>query len=193
MRPPLFKQRRERQMARAIALHPVKADERAGIQTAIDLHHLRCLCQIKPNGQAAARWRLRAAWRSPRQTDRRGAARSSIRRTCVRERKAARPKESFMQSSPSHILHCMSTRRRRCRERGMRLIYLDNAATSFPKPHCTVQAMADALETSRGKSGTRGAQAFAGGGADYRNMQAAYRRDAGRGGRKPRRFCAKHD
>ena len=26
--------------------------------------------------------------------------------------------------------------------------YLDNAATSFPKPRCTVQAMADALETS---------------------------------------------
>ena len=38
----------------------------------------------------------------------------------------------------------------------MRLIYLDNAATSFPKPRCTVQAMADALETSGANPGRAG-------------------------------------
>ena len=34
--------------------------------------------------------------------------------------------------------------------------YLDNAATSFPKPRCTVQAMADALETSGANPGRAG-------------------------------------
>ena len=36
------------------------------------------------------------------------------------------------------------------------VMYLDNAATSFPKPRCTVQAMADALETSGANPGRAG-------------------------------------
>ena len=42
------------------------------------------------------------------------------------------------------------------RERGMGLIYLDNAATSWPKPRCTVQAMARALEESGANPGRAG-------------------------------------
>lgn len=38
----------------------------------------------------------------------------------------------------------------------MRLIYLDNAATSFPKPRCTVQAMTEALEKSGANPGRAG-------------------------------------
>lgn len=38
----------------------------------------------------------------------------------------------------------------------MGLIYLDNAATSWPKPRCTVQAMARALEESGANPGRAG-------------------------------------
>lgn len=46
----LFNQRRKRQTPRSITLCAVKADERTGIQAAVDLQNLRRIGQIKANG-----------------------------------------------------------------------------------------------------------------------------------------------
>ena len=142
-------------MARAIALHPVKADERAGIQTAINLHHLRRLCQIKPNGQAAADGDFARRGDHPgRQT---GAVQRVFHPQNLRARtKGGETKGIIHAKLPLSYTPLYEHAQAAVRERGMRLIYLDNAATSFPKPRCTVQAMADALETSGANPGRAG-------------------------------------
>ena len=142
-------------MARTIALHAVKTDERAGIQAAVDLHHLRRLRQIKPNGQAAADGDLARRGDypggQPRAVQRILHAQNLCARTECGETKGIIHAKLPLSYTPLYE-HALAA----VRERGMRLIYLDNAATSFPKPRCTVQAMAEALEKSGANPGRAG-------------------------------------
>ncbi len=155
-----FLPKRPRDRSLAIhTLHTIKTDQVAGTQLAVHVHHAFAVIHIKTDAQTAANSHI------PRGGDDLHPNARAVQSALKLEHLLARTERCYAKNfavhrfispfPPSYSIRRARPAVSRCRE-DENMIYLDNAATSFPKPPAVVRAMAGTLQKLGGNPGRAG-------------------------------------